>query len=204
MSSGRRFLLTPLREGRHSFPVSRYSPFAISTHAPAGGATRPRWKLARSRSTFLLTPLREGRRDPPHIPTARGCNFYSRPCGRGDDRRCRLRHLGRTISTHAPAGGATATVTELNNHKNISTHAPAGGATLTRTSPSLKQRISTHAPAGGATMLLLSRPRRITYFYSRPCGRGDQDHRGKGGRRYSISTHAPAGGATKPAVIPRA
>ena len=57
-----RFLLTPLREGRHSFPVSRYSPFAISTHAPAGGATRPRWKLARSRSTFLLTPLREGRR----------------------------------------------------------------------------------------------------------------------------------------------
>ena len=77
------FLLTPLREGRHSFPVSRYSPFAISTHAPAGGATgelanaykylristhapaggatveKEKWTLNLS---FLLTPLREGRR----------------------------------------------------------------------------------------------------------------------------------------------
>ncbi len=105
MSSGRRFLLTPLREGRHSFPVSRYSPFAISTHAPAGGATRPRWKLARSRSTFLLTPLREGRR-----PACRAMDslnhFYSRPCGRGDDEGEPAAYIG-SISTHAPAGGAT-------------------------------------------------------------------------------------------------
>ena len=26
-------------------------------------------------------------------------------------------------------------------------------------------------------MILLSRPRRITYFYSRPCGRGDVSYR---------------------------
>ena len=127
MSSGRRFLLTPLREGRHSFPVSRYSPFAISTHAPAGGATRPRWKLARSRSTFLLTPLREGRRvalsanalrevflltplREGRRPACRAMDslnhFYSRPCGRGDDEGEPAAYIG-SISTHAPAGGAT-------------------------------------------------------------------------------------------------
>ena len=62
----------------------------ISTHAPAGGATRrippPRLHLL----TFLLTPLREGRlnRNARYTVTA-------------------------TISTHAPAGGAT-TVTLKN------------------------------------------------------------------------------------------
>ena len=52
------FLLTPLREGRQKLAtVSMYS-FAISTHAPAGGATDHRIQ--------------------------RPDNFYSRPCGRGD------------------------------------------------------------------------------------------------------------------------
>ena len=77
------FLLTPLREGR-----------------------RESGRNSRRCEAFLLTPLREGR---PECAGSGYCpqHFYSRPCGRGDNdcdllaRRCR-------ISTHAPAGGATA------------------------------------------------------------------------------------------------
>ena len=100
---------------------------------------------------FLLTPLREGR-PPAHIL----------PCG------------GAGISTHAPAGGATADAIRAKGGTSISTHAPAGGAT--HVSPPKKARrlflltplregrhvihlrgdfyenISTHAPAGGATL----------------------------------------------------
>ena len=57
------FLLTPLREGR----LNR-----IRNHPPP--------------SSFLLTPLREGRPSGRQIRTG-GANFYSRPCGRGDQRR---------------------------------------------------------------------------------------------------------------------
>ena len=35
--------------------------------------------------------------------------------------------------------------------------------------------ISTHAPAGGATCLAITPCIRSSYFYSRPCGRGDID-----------------------------
>ena len=103
----RPFLLTPLREGRPCDLLDGNAvKFAISTHAPAGGATTP------------------------------GCNgswysddFYSRPCGRGDFAGSVSRRPG-IISTHAPAGGATVfpRLTEA-GVENISTHAPAGGAT---------------------------------------------------------------------------
>ena len=56
----------------------------ISTHAPAGGATRCATTWRRRRA-----------------------NFYSRPCGRGDRQVCACR-ASDDISTHAPAGGATA------------------------------------------------------------------------------------------------
>ena len=102
---------------------------AISTHAPAGGATA-RGKLPPELGRlFLLTPLREGRpaavcMAPPgrHFysrPCGRGDvhrladhgradDFYSRPCGRGDGRGPWAGIQPRNISTHAPAGGATA------------------------------------------------------------------------------------------------
>ena len=57
---------------------------------------------------FLLTPLREGR---PLRPLRRNrCihHFYSRPCGRGDDADGVTQAGTMPISTHAPAGGATA------------------------------------------------------------------------------------------------
>ena len=76
------FLLTPLREGRLLALAQMVSLEAISTHAPAGGATLMA-ELTEVSVRFLLTPLREGR--PRRFPAARQrTHFYSRPCGRGD------------------------------------------------------------------------------------------------------------------------
>ena len=77
----------------------------------------------------------------------------------------------------------------------ISTHAPAGGATKMDVHHFYHSVISTHAPAGGATSAEPRRPQNRVYFYSRPCGRGDNT----GNHSHQdecISTHAPAGGAT--------
>ena len=92
-------------------PYIRYTSwFPISTHAPAGGATR--------------SPLRWPGRCSPH--------FYSRPCGRGDMKSVLSVCGDVLISTHAPAGGATGYCCILSSNSSISTHAPAGGATQVR------------------------------------------------------------------------
>ena len=77
----------------------------ISTHAPAGGATK-------SVGIRVYVDI----------------NFYSRPCGRGDEAAIKNRNIG-YISTHAPAGGATWDGCTMLFVASISTHAPAGGAT---------------------------------------------------------------------------
>ena len=146
--------------------------FFISTHAPAGGATRRHIERRPDRSYF-----------------------YSRPCGRGDRFAVNVIAFPK-ISTHAPAGGATRSFRTWLPTRKISTHAPAGGATKIKSIAAICKKISTHAPAGGATddrvnhkngcnIFLLTplregRPMRGArsasriYFYSRPCGRGDQ------------------------------
>ena len=121
------FLLTPLREGRpcpagrtdsarvyfYSRPCGRgdkqfavcAAQDAISTHAPAGGATCASPPATGMSIVFLLTPLREGR--PGRMAwSARHRDFYSRPCGRGDQELLNS-YQNSIISTHAPAGGAT-------------------------------------------------------------------------------------------------
>ena len=193
------FLLTPLREGRRTILFSICSALHISTHAPAGGATRDADKEIdqlvisthapaggatfsfsgkRRFFTFLLTPLREGRRSPLRWPGRCSPHFYSRPCGRGDTESTRSLSAS-SISTHAPAGGATP-------HENGRPHC--------RYSFLL-------------TPLREGRPFPITeaasssYFYSRPCGRGDQS-RLPSPCWCRISTHAPAGGATNARGLP--
>ncbi len=80
-----------------------------------------------------------------------------------------------SISTHAPAGGATGADFVPVEAFDISTHAPAGGATHIRDLQEGRTAlISTHAPAGGATGPGLRRRLPGSYFYSRPCGRGDR------------------------------
>ena len=190
------FLLTPLREGRRKEPKKPRPDLAISTHAPAGGATK--------------------RRQAMHGGYA---NFYSRPCGRGDEADVCGRNAV-IISTHAPAGGATYKVsTRVLTVRCISTHAPAGGATwmirsykggglIFLLTPLREGRlyrwyrkngcgeISTHAPAGGATwdgqrFLVLG-----TISTHAPAG-GATRIIDASTLAYRISTHAPAGGATR-------
>ena len=82
-SSG--FLLTPLREGRPRRRDSQHAPDPYFYSRPCGRGDAINGEPLSSATAFLLTPLREGRRE-----------------GRRDGRR------REAISTHAPAGGATA------------------------------------------------------------------------------------------------
>ena len=125
---GRLFLLTPLREGRPVARVRWLNLQSISTHAPAGGATQHPGKQRESgristhapaggatgdctvraiAKAFLLTPLREGRRAGQAAARA-GQAFLLTPLREG--RRFTRNVIPNTcpISTHAPAGGATA------------------------------------------------------------------------------------------------
>ena len=196
VDDGKEFLLTPLREGRPDMQSAAPGRWSISTHAPAGGATRSMARLSLPQ-LFLLTPLREGR----HFTKCRAqsrWNFYSRPCGRGDQL-CALYGKEAFNFYSRPCGrGDTWIGVGLAKSLEISTHAPAGGATV-KDIAILRELIliSTHAPAGGATIrnaglirdgdLFLLTPlregRRGTRsagghkknFYSRPCGRGDSN-----------------------------
>ena len=87
----------------------------------------------------------------------------------------RVRWLNlRSISTHAPAGGATPSVSCVPFTLIVFLLTPLReGRRGTAAQDAHFGQISTHAPAGGATVrrswLLLQRQ----HFYSRPCGRGD-------------------------------
>ena len=99
--------------------------------------------------------------------------FYSRPCGRGDLHDPGANREIRTISTHAPAGGATFPVSSMPLPASISTHAPAGGATLTgMRENAVSVFLLTPLREGRQAQSIRQQPVRSN-FYSRPCGRGD-------------------------------
>ena len=192
----RLFLLTPLREGRPDRHELRGRAEEISTHAPAGGATRRRLPSGVHRLISTHAPAGGATTWRAALRTL-PVYFYSRPCGRGD-----IPQLHPSTQHHAFL------LTPLREGRPAALHV--------RVCPFV---ISTHAPAGGATpvshtegeaiALFLLTPLRegrleldvlalcLVDFYSRPCGRGDfsQSPVGPPG---VISTHAPAGGATKP------
>ena len=169
-------------------------------------------------SGFLLTPLREGRPGKVIGQAGHHFHFYSRPCGRGDDLRAgqaALLHVD-FYSRPCGRGDSSASVTAF-AAESISTHAPAGGATtmpasscarvkflLTPlregrrewTGDPLHRRYFYSRPCGRGDQESCPAWRRSPHFYSRPCGRGDQALACHIGRGCNISTHAPAGGAT--------
>ena len=100
------FLLTPLREGRPDavLPCGEFE--LISTHAPAGGATKF-FRIQRENSVISTHAPAGGATLMTSVSISHLKNFYSRPCGRGDSLRS-CPGLFFHISTHAPAGGATA------------------------------------------------------------------------------------------------
>ena len=172
------FLLTPLREGRqalnkrhndlwadfYSRPCGRGDIIArikpgnsnISTHAPAGGATRRCGAARRGLDTFLLTPLREGRPQWARTTSRRSSTFLLTP----------LREGRRLPPAFFALGKGEFLLTPLRE----------GRHELFSISNSHRTKISTHAPAGGATLhqLRLGAGNEED-FYSRPCGRGDTE-----------------------------
>ena len=131
--------------------MSSDEPQLISTHAPAGGATRQRCSPLCSEPKFLLTPLREGRLIDFPLPVL-VAYFYSRPCGRGDQKGIRKSFFDflSFLLTPLREGRPDAAFARL-----------------------ISCCISTHAPAGGATGETARRSKAVGHFYSRPCGRGD-------------------------------
>ena len=189
------FLLTPLREGRleldvlalclvdfYSRPCGRGDfsqspvgpPGVISTHAPAGGATKPYFLINLIFSLFLLTPLREGRPAAGRDRKKNGRDFYSRPCGRGDRGRSKSRRKGIDFYSRPCGRGDGLCIEDIK-------------ATSTFLLTPLRE---------GRRARQLHRAAVRKHFYSRPCGRGDEVMEGTTLTEPLISTHAPAGGAT--------
>ena len=100
-------------------------------------------------------------------------NFYSRPCGRGDEADVCGRNAV-IISTHAPAGGATRRVAIEYRQWGHFYSRPCGRGDGSTTPEALDPYNFYSRPCGrGDRLHLRPERRRRTYFYSRPCGRGD-------------------------------
>ncbi len=175
----------------------------------------------RNGSLFLLTPLREGR-PPAMLPNLVQIHyFYSRPCGRGDERSSVLGNAGRVISTHAPAGGATLFFSASLSHDMHFYSRPCGrgdaylngrhdvreqflltplreGRLSTFAISPASCVISTHAPAGGATVTAHNTAAQAHAFLLTPLREGRPAPVPMAALGSEISTHAPAGGATGP------
>ena len=124
--------------------------------------------------SFLLTPLREGRRARGRCSCRQRGNFYSRPCGRGDETSLYLSGIAPTLFLLTPLreGRPRWACWYFSSCAFLLTPLREGRRTVSA---------SDSAPG--------------TNFYSRPCGRGDASEPDEF-VAYYISTHAPAGGAT--------
>ncbi len=148
----RSFLLTPLREGRRS----------------------QLQKLSGLFCYFYSRPCGRGDLCAGHAPAHSSLYFYSRPCGRGDLIDLVLHLLNFLNFYSRPCGrGDRNRRGEPCNRFTISTHAPAGGATRRRPSPSPRRTYFYSRPCGRGDGVLADLRFHQRYFYSRPCGRGD-------------------------------
>ena len=146
-------------------------------------------------------------------------HFYSRPCGRGDAPGSFIVPLSESISTHAPAGGATLRGLIILGAIYDFYSRPCGRGDVDRLAEVVHEPNFYSRPCGrgdqtrpcrqtvrtGFLLTPLREGRRMessTFpspsrnFYSRPCGRGDLEQEGVTMEMKIISTHAPAGGAT--------
>ena len=174
MDSAVQFLLTPLREGRRAAEIPAAARTLISTHAPAGGATcsatvavaivlpisthapaggaTSSWIICAYRRPISTHAPAGGATDLSILLWRMPVNFYSRPCGRGDQHLCNALINRSLISTHAPAGGATCCGKrhDLRFRQFLLTPLREGRLDKRRFGRRCRL-ISTHAPAGGAT-----------------------------------------------------
>ena len=164
------FLLTPPRGGRQGYDHQRRANRAISTHAPAWGAT----------ATAFCRPL--GRFISTHAPARRATLQAAA-----------LLHVS-VISTHAPAWGATC-AGRMSTTMRCSFLLPPlrRGRPVIHDRQRAAVRISTHAPAWGATDTTSSRHTSWIFLLTPPRGGRHKNYRMKV-KLMQISTHAPREG----------
>ena len=122
------FYSRPCGRGDTRVGVSETGGAFISTHAPAGGATRGLYADLLCNDHFYSRPC--GRGDDHRRRALRGVpDFYSRPCGRGDADHRRAEAQGAYFYSRPCGRGDVMKASELVRRHIISTHAPAGGAT---------------------------------------------------------------------------
>ena len=126
------FLLTPLREGRPGRTRRNLYAARISTHAPAGGATLTACTSPKQGQLFLLTPLREGRLDDFLKFFAEKVKFLLTPLREGRRSTDCAAAAGAAFLLTPLREGRPAAPSANSQNWTISTHAPAGGATLRR------------------------------------------------------------------------
>ena len=218
-----RFLLTPLREGRHKLPVpllrsafdfysrpcgrgdhlladQRFTEALISTHAPAGGATVDGALDRKNLPNFYSRPCGRGDGYAGLYQVLHADDFYSRPCGRGDGLHACEQPIDVLISTHAPAGGATSSSLSSRHSRSVFLLTPLReGRRKAVCHRHVGAVISTHAPAGGATIDAMNCGFRSIISTHAPAG-GATGLQLQAAGIPPISTHAPAGGATGAAV----
>ncbi len=140
------------RGGRDEKKADGHSRFAVSIHAPAGGATSRAGVFTSSMTGF--NPRARGGRDLDRAPSVIVRIWFqstrprgARPFGSSD-------LLGLAgVSIHAPAGGATCIrSTYLLWEKGFNPRARGGRDPLSSALAILSQDVSIHAPAGGATL----------------------------------------------------
>ena len=170
---------------------------AISTHAPARGATDTVGEAgdaldisthapARGATTLSVLPLVSFSLFQPTLPHG------ERHSG------CQTRAPADFISTHAPARGATASAVEVVLISLISTHAPARGATLRMQSPPATTRnFNPRSRTGSDILPEAVKVLAMAFQPTLPHGERPRCARALCGLS-GISTHAPARGATLP------
>ena len=101
-------------------------------------------------------------------------DFYSRPCGRGDAEAMIAVHQGVKFLLTPLREGRLITSLILRYLQKEFLLTPLREGRRNKKIRHIKSRlISTHAPAGGATLKHFLPVKKVLYFYSRPCGRGD-------------------------------
>ena len=175
-----KFLLTPLREGRPDMQSAAPGRWSISTHAPAGGATKPEDATSSPATNFYSRPCGRGDASNRYL-AAIIFNFYSRPCGRGDlstsSSRCTAPHF-----YSRPCGrGDSTTVIFL----------PVAAVFLLTPLREGRRRSSGFRTSRRRTFLLT------------PLREGRRVYPAEKYKYRTISTHAPAGGATLPSLLGR-
>ena len=190
-----KFQFSPLREGRHKC-LQAHTSQAISILAPARGATCQKIRVALTAFYFNSRPCERGDVRRCHITQLR-IYFNSRPCERGDIEG--LPYFPFYRFQFSPLReGRPVRLCRHHTAAPISILAPARGATLDFKSFAEVDRLFQFSPLReGRPQDFRESFNRLNDFNSRPCERGDMKTNNSQSVNADISILAPARGATR-------